>query len=86
PVNTLKIDRSFVEDLPEPADAAIVRSVVQLAKGLGLRVIAEGVETKEQLDFLRDIGCAEVQGFYFGSPIPAAEAAELWTRPVLALS
>jgi predicted signal transduction protein with EAL and GGDEF domain len=81
PIDTLKIDRSFVEDLPEPADAAIVRAVVQLAQGLGLRVIAEGVETKEQLDFLRDIGCNEVQGFYFGSPIPAAEVADLWTKP-----
>jgi diguanylate cyclase (GGDEF)-like protein/PAS domain S-box-containing protein len=86
PIDTLKIDRSFVEDLPEPADAAIVRAVVQLAQGLGLRVVAEGVETKEQLDFLRDVGCAEVQGFYFGSPIPAAEVADLWTKPVLALS
>ena len=86
PIDTLKIDRSFVEDLPAAADAAIVRAVVQLAQGLGLRVVAEGVETKEQLEFLRDIGCAEVQGFYFGNPIPAAEVAELWTKPVLALS
>ena len=82
PIDTLKIDRSFVADLPAPDDAAIVRSVIQLAQGLKLRVIAEGVERKEQLDFLRDNGCPEVQGFYFGSPIRAADVEQLWTRMV----
>jgi len=82
PIDTLKIDRSFVADLPAPDDAAIVRSVIQLAQGLKLRVIAEGVERKEQLDFLRDNGCPEVQGFYFGSPIRAADVEQLWTRKV----
>jgi len=82
PIDTLKIDRSFVADLPAPDDAAIVRSVIQLAQGLNLRVIAEGVERKEQLDFLRDNGCPEVQGFYFGSPIRAADVEQLWTRKV----
>ena len=79
PIDTLKIDRSFVADLPAPADAAIVRSVIQLAQGLRLRVVAEGVERKEQLDFLRDNGCVEMQGFYFGTPVRAADVEELWT-------
>ncbi len=82
PIDTLKIDRSFVADLPAPADAAIVRSVIQLAQGLRLRVVAEGVERKDQLDFLRENGCPEVQGFYFGNPIRAADIEQLWTRMV----
>lgn len=78
PIDTLKIDRSFVEDLPAPADAAIVKSIIELAEGLRLRVIAEGVERKEQLDFLLASGCAEVQGFYFGMPIRAADIEQMF--------
>jgi diguanylate cyclase (GGDEF)-like protein/PAS domain S-box-containing protein len=74
PIDALKIDRGFVEDLPERVeDAAIVRSVIELAQGLNLRVVAEGVETKQQLDFLRQQNCREVQGFYFGFPVPPHE-------------
>ena len=74
PIDALKIDRGFVADLPDGfEDAAIVRSVIQLAHGLNLRVVAEGVETEEQLEFLRGHGCREVQGFLFGYPVPAAE-------------
>ena len=70
PIDALKIDKSFVSDLPDTfEDAAIVSSVIQLANGLGLRVVAEGVETREQLQFLRESGCREVQGFYFSYPI-----------------
>ncbi|HEX8617466.1 MAG TPA: EAL domain-containing protein, partial [Thermoanaerobaculia bacterium] len=54
-------------------DAAIVSSVVQLANGLGLRVVAEGVEKREQLDFLRDAGCREMQGFFFSHPVALEE-------------
>jgi EAL domain-containing protein (putative c-di-GMP-specific phosphodiesterase class I) len=71
-----------VQDLPAPADAAIVRSIIQLAQGLKLRVVAEGVERREQLDFLADNGCTEVQGFYFGSPIRSADVDQLFTRSV----
>ena len=72
PIDALKIDRGFVEDLPDKfEDAAIVNSVIQLANGLGLRVVAEGVETREQLEFLRDSGCREVQGFFLSYPVPA---------------
>ena len=74
PIDALKIDRAFVLDLPDGfEDAAIVKSVIQLAQGLNLRVVAEGVETAEQLDFLRAHGCHEVQGFYFAEPVPAPE-------------
>ena len=77
PIDCLKIDRNFVEDLPDRfEDAAIVRSVIELAQGLNLRVIAEGVETKPQLDFLKEHGCREVQGFYFGFPVPAPQFQE----------
>ncbi|HYC88437.1 MAG TPA: EAL domain-containing protein [Thermoanaerobaculia bacterium] len=78
PVDALKIDRSFVTDLPDKfEDAAIVSSVIQLANGLGMRVIAEGVETSEQLEFLKEAGCREVQGFYFSYPAPIEELLSL---------
>jgi diguanylate cyclase (GGDEF)-like protein/PAS domain S-box-containing protein len=74
PVNLLKIDRSFVADLPANANnAAIVDAIVTLAHGLGLEVVAEGVETVEQLEFLRAHGCDEGQGYYFGRPLPLIE-------------
>jgi diguanylate cyclase (GGDEF)-like protein len=74
PIDALKIDRHFVEDLPDGIeDAAIVRAVVQLARGLDLRVIAEGVETQQQLDFLQHHACPEVQGYHFSYPVPAGE-------------
>jgi diguanylate cyclase (GGDEF)-like protein/PAS domain S-box-containing protein len=78
PIDALKIDKGFVFDLPDKfEDAAIVSSVIQLANGLGLRVIAEGVETKEQLEFLRDAGCRELQGFYFSYPVKIEEVEKL---------
>ncbi len=74
PIDTLKIDRGFVEDLPERVeDAAIVKAVIQLAQGLNLRVIAEGVERREQIEFLQAHNCPEVQGYYFGMPMRLAE-------------
>jgi len=76
PVNKLKIDRSFVKHLRvNPDDAAITAAIISLAKNLNLRVVAEGVESEEQMSFLRQHYCDEIQGYYFSRPLPADEAA-----------
>lgn len=80
-VDELKIDRTFVEAVAvEPRDQQIVASIVGLARGLGLRVVAEGVETVEQADTLRALGCAYAQGFLLSEPLPAAELIALTRR------
>jgi len=74
PVDALKIDRSFVHDVVTDADtAAITRAIAAMASSLGKTVIAEGVETAAQADFLRESGCTLLQGFHYGAPMPAAE-------------
>jgi EAL domain-containing protein (putative c-di-GMP-specific phosphodiesterase class I) len=75
-IDTLKIDRSFVHGLPADANgAAIVRAIVAMARTLNLRVVAEGVETREEYDFLLALGCDGLQGFLLGRPMPATEIA-----------
>jgi diguanylate cyclase (GGDEF)-like protein/PAS domain S-box-containing protein len=70
PIDVLKIDRSFVKDVVEdPNGAAITRAIIALAHGLNLEAVAEGVETVQQVAFLRDNGCDEIQGFYFSPPV-----------------
>jgi EAL domain-containing protein (putative c-di-GMP-specific phosphodiesterase class I) len=77
PICSLKIDQSFVQDLTTSSDdAAIIDATIMLAHGLGLRVIAEGVESKDQYTYLALKGCDEVQGFYFGRPQPAGDFVE----------
>jgi diguanylate cyclase (GGDEF)-like protein/PAS domain S-box-containing protein len=86
PVQRLKIDRSFIQDLGRDEEStAIVRSIVDLGHGLKLRVLAEGVETAEQLDMLRQMACDEYQGYFFSCPVPAVAVPSLlrenWLLP-----
>jgi len=79
PLDALKIDRSFVKDLPKSTDAsAIVNAILALAKALKLITIAEGVETSQQLAFLRNTTCNAVQGYYFAKPLSVADFQQYW--------
>ena len=74
PLDRIKIDRSFVRDLPaQPAAEAVVKSILGLARNLGISCIAEGVENRQQREYLKKSMCAEIQGFLFSQPLPAAE-------------
>ncbi|MDU2871934.1 MAG: cyclic di-GMP receptor MorA, partial [Pseudomonas aeruginosa] len=84
PIDVLKIDRSFVDGLPHgEQDAQIARAIIAMAHSLNLMVIAEGVESQAQLDFLREHGCDEVQGYLFGRPMPAEQFGMLYASDVL---
>ncbi len=74
PIRTLKIDRSFITDMTESSeDIAIIRAVIALAHSLDLLVVAEGVETEQQMSILKSENCDEVQGYYFSKPLPINE-------------
>ena len=74
PIDTLKIDRSFVRDLgSNPEDQGLTEAIITMGRTLKLRLVAEGVETREQAHFLHRRGCDELQGYYFSRPVPAGE-------------
>jgi EAL domain-containing protein (putative c-di-GMP-specific phosphodiesterase class I) len=78
PFDCIKIDRSFIKDIPQdPDDVAITQAIIAMAHSLRLKVIAEGVETQEQLDFLTEHGCHEFQGYFFRRPQPAEDFSKL---------
>lgn len=83
PVNTLKIDRSFVRDIDEnQTQALVVDGIAMMAKGLKLNLVAEGVENLLQLKYVRDLGCQEVQGYLYGEAVSAQEATTIMkSRP-----
>jgi EAL domain-containing protein (putative c-di-GMP-specific phosphodiesterase class I) len=77
PIDILKIDQSFVRDIPKDEDdAAIASTIITMAHSLGLRVVAEGVETVEQLKFMREHGCDALQGYYLSKPLPPEQFAD----------
>jgi len=75
-IDKLKIDRSFITNYPDSSAIAIYKTVLLLAKELGITVVAEGVETEEQLHFLKQIGCNQYQGYLFSKAVPEAEFLE----------
>lgn len=81
PINTLKIDRSFIRDVPaDPDDAALVMTIITLAHNLRLNVVAEGVETEEQLRLLQRLQCDEIQGYFFSKPLDREALTQLLAR------
>ncbi|MFC0187068.1 EAL domain-containing protein [Fictibacillus aquaticus] len=83
PINTLKIDRSFTSNIyNDPKDASLVETIIHMAHNLDLKVIAEGVETREQLQFLQQRHCNEAQGYFFSQPISAHEMDELFKNQI----
>jgi diguanylate cyclase (GGDEF)-like protein len=83
PLSMVKLDRTFVENVTEsPHDAAIVRAVSEMAETIGIGVVAEGVETEEQVRVARDLGCGYAQGFHFAEPVPASYVERLFTSSI----
>ena len=84
PVDTLKVDRSFIRNIPDNAeDKAITEAIIAMGKTLRLTVVAEGVETQEQMDFLQEHSCDEMQGFYFSKPVVPERFADLQRKHIL---
>lgn len=82
PINILKVDRCFVADIGvNEHDTAIVGAIISMAQALDLKVIAEGVETRKQLEMLTQLSCDEAQGYYFSKPVSAQAAREMLVSP-----
>jgi EAL domain-containing protein (putative c-di-GMP-specific phosphodiesterase class I) len=80
PIQKVKIDRSFISDLENDEDSkSITRAIIQMSHSLGLKVLAEGVETKDQLKYLQDESCDYVQGYYTGRPMPASDFINIYS-------
>jgi diguanylate cyclase len=78
PIDSLKIDQSFVRDMTTDSDdASIVSAVINMGRSLNMRVVAEGIQTRDQFEFLKDRHCPEGQGYFFAPPVPAAQLTEL---------
>lgn len=86
PLTVLKIDKTFVDDVHKPQGSAIISAVVALARGLGVDVIAEGVEHQDQAEQLIKLGCITAQGFYYSKPLPAEELESLLDESLMRLS
>ena len=86
PLECIKIDRSFVKDIDKDENAnKLIASIISIAHGLGLEVVAEGVEEKYQADHLIALGCEYIQGYYYGRPMPQSEVAEIIKKEPMAL-
>ena len=87
PIDLLKIDQGFIRDIPQSADdMAISRAVIAMGQSMGLQVLAEGVETAEQLAFLQAHGCHFYQGYFYSKPVPADAMTQLLQQQVPALA
>ena len=87
PVDTLKIDRCFIAELDtSDDDSAIVQAIISMAKALGLRIVAEGVENAKQLEILKSLGCDQAQGYFFSRPVPGDEALSMIGKGKAAVS
>jgi diguanylate cyclase (GGDEF)-like protein len=81
PIDELKIDKTFIQDAPnDPGDAAVVETIISVARHMHLRIVAEGVETQQQADFLRELASMSYQGYFYGRPEPAEVWLDRWTR------
>ena len=84
PIDTLKIDRSFISNITADSDrAVVVESILTMAKKVNLKVVAEGVETKKDLDYLCNLGCDIGQGYYFSQPLPIVEFEQYLDKKIL---
>jgi EAL domain-containing protein (putative c-di-GMP-specific phosphodiesterase class I) len=87
PINCLKIDRSFIADLGRNENAEkLIISIISIAHGLGMEVVAEGIEGKHQAEHVTALGCEYLQGYYFSCPLPPHEAVDLFQKQTLAMA